>query len=177
MTKRKICKYALTELFRQFISEDLWDGLMFFRLIPGVKSWVMWVGIMGNTGDDKAWCEDKKRECKLPLGSGIRWAIPSNFGWTSLHFPIKEKKPVEAYYLFKACWLEREETRLVKECKIFLCRWRLRRWSTKSHRPRLVSEGLWYWENNCECRRATSLVSEGWSRAWFRSRRAFDCTR
>ena len=99
MTKRKICKYALTELFRQFISEDLWDGLMFFRLIPGVKSWVMWVGIMGNTRDDKAWCEDKKRECKLPLGSSIRWAIPSNFGWTSLDFPIKEKKPVEAVKL------------------------------------------------------------------------------
>ena len=180
MTKRKICKYALTELFRQFISEDLWDGLMFFRLIPGVKSWVMWVGIMGNTRDDKAWCEDKKRECKLPLGSGIRWAIPSNFGWTSLHFPIKEKKPVEAVKLVtysRPVGLKEKRFDSSKNVRSFYAAGDLEDGQRRATDPVWFSDGLWYWENNCECRRATSLVSEGWFRAWFRSRRAFDCTR
>ena len=74
--------------------------------------------------------------------------------------------------------LEEKETWLFKECEISLCRWWAGRWSEASHRSNLVPEGLLYIDKKKHLwkRRACSLHFERWTKAWFRQRRASNCS-
>ena len=82
----------------------------------------------------------------------------------------------EFNHLFKTYWLKGKRLDSSKHCEISLCRWWAGRWSKKNNRSNLVSEGLQYRENTCEWRRPCSPPSERWRKAWFRQRRASDCS-